>query len=83
MPTMINSDIESFLSKIPEDQLIDIFDKSDVIAMVNWTILLNMTSIVEFFCKQFFQIFPKIFFFVLADTEKRERSELIQFLKII
>ena len=86
MPSMVNSNIESILSKIPEGQLIDIFDKSDVIAMVNWTMMLNMTSIVEFFLQKIFPKFSKngkIFFFDLADTEKRERSELLQFLKII
>jgi hypothetical protein len=56
MPSIVHSDIGSILSKIPEDQLINIFDKSDVIAMVNWTMMLNMTSIVEFFLPKIFQI---------------------------
>ncbi len=59
----------------------------DLIAMVNWTMIPNMTSILRSLVND---IFPKlhardgrIFFFDLADPEKRSREDLLEVMGII
>ena len=71
---------------VPEAELIRLFSESDLIAMVNWTMLINLTGI---FRKLLTRILPKLrgprrwVFFDLADPAKRPRKDLREILRII
>lgn len=76
---------ESMLESIGEEALIALFDQADSISMVNWTMLLNLT---DAFRKLVKNILPKlkskkIFFFDLADPEKRTDKEIRELLDLL
>ena len=77
---------ENLVRHVPEPELIRLFSESDLIAMVNWTMLINLTDI---FRHLLARILPKLrgprrwVFFDLADPAKRPRRDLRGILGII
>lgn len=77
---------ETICQQIGEEALISIFEQSDLIAMVNWTMIPYLTDV---FRKFLSEALPKIsseknriFFFDLADPEKRSESDLHEVLAL-
>jgi sugar/nucleoside kinase (ribokinase family) len=59
---------------------------ADVVALVNWTMIPNMTGIFERILSEVLPRLPakdRVYFFDLADPEKRSRADLLQALQII
>lgn len=77
---------ENLVRHVPEPELIRLFSESDLIAMVNWTMLINLTGI---FSNLLARILPKLrgprrwILFDLADPAKRPRRDLRGILGII
>ena len=74
------------LEHIGTDTLVELFSKHDSISMVNWTMIPYLSEVFEGFLDQ---ILPaattnsdRLFFFDLADPEKRAREDLLRVLKI-
>ena len=62
-----------------EGALFDCLSRADLIALVNWTMIPNMTSIFEELAGRVFPSLPpreRLFFFDLADPEKRSAADL-------
>ena len=61
--------------------------ESDLVALVNWTMIPNMTGILRALAEEVIPALPprtdRIFFFDLADPEKRSRDDLLEVLGII
>ncbi len=59
----------------------------DLVALVNWTMIPNMTAILRSLVDEVFPKLPKregrVFFFDLADPEKRSREDLLEVLEIM
>lgn len=75
------------LCKFPgEDKLIEIFDESDLIAMVNWTMIPFLTGVFNSFLTKVLPACSKdkerTFFFDLADPEKRSEADLLEVLEV-
>jgi sugar/nucleoside kinase (ribokinase family) len=76
------------LCELPgEAQLIKVFNESDLIAMVNWTMIPFLT---EVFNNILEKVLPacdngkdRIFFFDLADPEKRSKADLLEVLAVL
>jgi len=70
--------VEQFRSSLAE---------SDLVALVNWTMIPNMTGILRDLVDKVLPVLPvhtgRIFFFDLADPEKRSREDLLDVLDII
>ena len=77
---------DTILKHLPEEKLIQKFNDSSLIALVNWTMLPHMNSIFEKILKS---VAPKLsggkrwVFFDLADPAKRTREDIAAVLKII
>ena len=75
------------LCELPgEDKLIEVFNESDLIAMVNWTMIPFLTEVFRCFLSE---VLPKCskndartFFFDLADPEKRSKEDLLEALDV-
>lgn len=66
--------------------LVNLFADADLISLVNWTMIPNMTEIFQELVAQVFPKMPekeRLFFFDLADPEKRSRSDLLEVLDVI
>jgi sugar/nucleoside kinase (ribokinase family) len=62
------------------------FYAADLVALVNWTMIPNMTAIFIALVESVLPALPvrdRIFFFDLADPEKRSRSDLLEALAVI
>ncbi|MDQ8194978.1 PfkB family carbohydrate kinase [Coraliomargarita sp. SDUM461004] len=75
------------LCELPgEDKLIEVFDQSDLIAMVNWTMIPFLTDVFNSFLKKVLPSCSKnrerTFFFDLADPEKRSEADLLEVLDV-
>ena len=76
----------TLVKHMPEAELVRLFSASDLIAMVNWTMLVNLTGI---FRSVLTRILPKLcgprrtIFFDLADPAKRPRKDLLEAIRII
>ena len=76
----------NLIKHIPEEKLIKIFSSSALIALVNWTMLPNMS---EIFQKVLTRVAPKLkgpkrwLFFDLADPAKRTSADIAALLKLI
>jgi len=61
--------------------------ESDLVALVNWTMIPNMTGILRDLVDNVLPALPtrqgRIFFFDLADPEKRSQADLVEVLRII
>lgn len=85
--TLNNVNWASIIAHIPEDDLLEIFNQSTLIALVNWTMLTNMTAIWQ---KLLARIAPALtsggerwVFFDLADPAKRSSEDIATALKQI
>ena len=75
------------LCKLPgEDKLIEAFNESDLIAMVNWTMIPYLTDVFNSFLEKVLPACSKdkarTFFFDLADPEKRSEADLLEVLGV-
>jgi hypothetical protein len=62
-----------------EGALLDCLSRADLVALVNWTMIPNMTSIFEELAGRVFPSLPpreRLFFFDLTDPEKRSAADL-------
>ncbi|HUL54790.1 MAG TPA: PfkB family carbohydrate kinase [Opitutaceae bacterium] len=69
-----------------EGALFDCLARADLVALVNWTMIPNMTAILEELVGRVFPVLPpreRLFFFDLADPEKRSDSDLALVLRAI
>ncbi len=69
-----------------EGALHDSLARADLIALVNWTMIPNMTAIFEALADRVFPTLPpreRLFFFDLADPEKRSTTDLSTVLRVI
>ncbi len=69
-----------------EGPLFDLLSRADLVALVNWTMIPNMTAILDELVGRVFPILPpreRLFFFDLADPEKRSPADLAQVLRAI
>ena len=69
-----------------EGALHDSLSRADLVALVNWTMIPNMTAILEALADRVFPTLPpreRIFFFDLADPEKRSATDLSTVLRVI
>lgn len=78
---------ENLVATAGEGQLFDLFSRADLIAMVNWTMLPNLSKV---FTDLIERVFPnlgprerRLFFFDLADPAKRSSGDLREVLSII
>ncbi len=84
MTTMQNVNWTNLKQQMPEAQLHQLFGKTALLAMVNWTMLAEMNSILEGVTQIFSESHDrKTVFIDLADPRKRPVSELRETLKII
>jgi hypothetical protein len=69
-----------------EGALLDSLSRADLVAMVNWTMIPNLTGVFEELAGRVFPALPprdRLFFFDLADPEKRSASDLSLALRTI
>ena len=76
---------ENLLEHIPLERLVKIFNDSDLIALVNWTMLTGMTRIFEELLKKVMPLVtgPRWIFFDLADPAKRTREDIAKAVGLI
>ena len=79
---------ESIIAAMGEGAFLDTLSRSSLVALVNWTMIPNMTAIFGALTDRVLPNLPpkdggRTFFFDLADPEKRSQSELIQALHAI
>lgn len=76
----------TLVAHLPEEELVEIFSQSALIALVNWTMLPSMSAI---FKKLLTRVAPKLagekrwMFFDLADPAKRTRDDIAEVLATI
>jgi sugar/nucleoside kinase (ribokinase family) len=76
----------NMLQHVPEAKLTKLFKDAGFVAMVNWTMLTNLTEVLQ---KLLTRVFAKLggakrwVFFDLADPAKRSREDLLAVLKLI
>ena len=75
------------LCELPgKEKLIEIFEESDLIAMVNWTMIPFLTSVFNSFLSEVLPALStekeRTFFFDLADPEKRSKADLLEVLGV-
>jgi pfkB family carbohydrate kinase len=69
-----------------EGAFFDCLSRADLVALVNWTMIPNMTAIFEELTGRVFPVLPpreRLFFFDLADPEKRAATDLSLVLRAI
>ena len=69
-----------------EGAFFDCLSRADLVALVNWTMIPNMTAILEELTRRVFPVLPpreRLFFFDLADPEKRSATDLSLVLRAI
>lgn len=71
---------ERLVEVVGEGLLLDLFNRADLIALVNWTMIPNLTSVFNALVDR---VFPnlgpnenRLFFFDLCDPQKRSQSDL-------
>lgn len=69
---------ENFLQHLPLEQLTELFQKSSLIALLNWTMLIGMTRIFEELLKKVMPFLrgPRWMFFDLGDPAKRTPEDI-------
>ena len=80
--------LQRIIDTMGEGAFMDTVNRADLVALVNWTMIPNMTSLFE---EMLTRILPNIgpkesgrfFYFDLADPAKRSRSDLKQVLNVI
>ncbi|HTJ79315.1 MAG TPA: PfkB family carbohydrate kinase [Rariglobus sp.] len=74
------------VEKMGEPALMQALGAADLISLVNWTMIPNMTGIFTAFVETVLPKLPardRLFFFDLADPEKRSREDLLNVLAVI
>jgi len=69
----------NIIAVMGEGALFDCLSRADLVAMVNWTMIPNLTAVFEELAGRVFPVLPprdRIFFFDLADPEKRSGGDL-------
>lgn len=77
---------ERIVEKLGRAGVDQAFAAADLVALVNWTMIPNMTAIFEAVVTQVLPALPardRLFFFDLADPEKRSRDDLLNALAVI
>ncbi len=79
---------DAILGCMGEGAFLDELSRSSLVALVNWTMIPNMTSIFEDLLSKALPSLPPIeggrsFFFDLADPEKRSSSEILEAMRVI
>lgn len=76
---------ENLLTHIPLDRLVQLFNDSALIALVNWTMLTGMTRIFEQLLEKVLPLVtePRWVFFDLADPAKRTREDISKAIDLI
>jgi sugar/nucleoside kinase (ribokinase family) len=71
---------DTILAKMGEGAFLDAVSRAQLIAMVNWTMIPNMTSVLNAFVEKALPSLPtmdkRVFFFDLVDPQKRSDSDL-------
>jgi sugar/nucleoside kinase (ribokinase family) len=76
----------NLIAHLPAAQLVKLFREAGFIAIVNWTMLTNLTGVLQ---KLLTEVLPKLggerrwVFFDLADPAKRSREDLLAVVKLI
>lgn len=76
----------NLIAHVPEAKLIKLFKEAGLIAIVNWTMLTNLSGVLQ---KLLTNVLPKLggerrwVFFDLADPAKRSREDLLAVVKLI
>ena len=77
---------ENICQQVGREELIHIFNQSDLIAMVNWTMIPYLTGVFKSFLADALpnisQDKSRTFFFDLADPEKRSEADLLEVLNL-
>ncbi|NLJ86058.1 MAG: hypothetical protein GX322_06410 [Firmicutes bacterium] len=78
---------DNILDRIPLEKLVEIFSRSDLVSMLNWTMIPYMTDIWE---KMLDNVLPKIktdgkavAFFDLCDPEKRSTDDIAEAMEVL
>lgn len=77
---------ERIVEKLGRDGVNQAFAAADLIALVNWTMIPNMTAIFRAMVEVVLPSLPardRLFFFDLADPEKRSKADLLEALALI
>lgn len=79
---------DAIVEAMGEGAFLDELSRSSMVALVNWTMIPNMTEIFESLLSRALPNLPPLdggraFFFDLADPEKRSDSELVRALRVI
>lgn len=78
---------EAMVATIGEGMLFDIFSRADLVGIVNWTMVPNLSELLIALVERVFPMLPprenRLFFFDLADPEKRSDGDIMGVLKII
>lgn len=82
--------LPAIIDQLGIDGLCDLLGKADAIALTNWTMIPNMTAIFDGLLNEVLPLLParpagkeRLFFFDLADPEKRSREDLRDVLSVI
>lgn len=76
---------ENLLQSLPLEQLVTLFQRSRLIALLNWTMLTGMTRIFEELLNKVMPAVngPRWVFFDLADPAKRLREDIVKALELV
>ncbi len=77
---------ERIVEKMGRPAVDQAFGSADLVALVNWTMIPNMTAIFDALVNDVLPALParnRLFFFDLADPEKRSREDLLNVLDVI
>ena len=86
MKSLDDVTFKTLVDQIGIDGLVRHFSEADLVALVNWTMIPNMTEIFRELVAQVFPLLPeggRRFFCDLADPEKRARTDLLEVLQVI
>ncbi|ADE55777.1 PfkB family carbohydrate kinase [Coraliomargarita akajimensis] len=87
MASLDEINYDRLVDAIGLDQIKQLFSRADCISMVNWTMIPYLSEVFEDLLEKLLPTLPanpeRIFFFDLADPEKRSRKDLRRVLQII
>jgi hypothetical protein len=86
MASLDDINYEHIVSAMGADEIHQCFSESDLVAMVNWTMIPYLSEVFNDFLEHLLPNVPdnkeRIFFFDLADPEKRSKEDLLEVLNI-
>jgi sugar/nucleoside kinase (ribokinase family) len=81
MASLDNVTFDQVIKTMGEGAFFDLFSRMDLISMINWTMVPNMTSVFTSLLDKVLPVIPphehRIYFFDLCDPEKRSKGDLI------